>query len=155
VIAGVIFSLAIVFFYVYILNDQGNAEEKIELLAYDGRVITNFILSEGYPANWNSSSVMEIGILSEGKINETKASEFYLLAENNYEDTKSLFNTIYDYYFFLETEIEISGIPQDGIGKPGVTRETIAATAENLAKIERIVVYQDKPMGATLYIWEE
>ena len=47
------------------------------------------------------------------------------------------------------------GVDVDGIGKPGVSRNTGFDDAKNLVKITRYTIYRDKPMIAYLYIWEE
>lgn len=152
-IALSIFLLGIVVFYIYSLNNPNEAKENIENLFYDGESLTNLLLSEGYPNAWNSSNVAKIGILSGDKINDTKLERFYDLSQTEYEKTKALFNTRYDYYFFLDEDMIINSASVEGIGKPGVTKTTI--NAKNLIKVTRIIVYKNKPISAYLYIWEE
>ena len=88
VIALAIFSVGLVAFYIYSLNAPSEAKEVIDSLFYDGKIIANSILSEGYPINWNLSNVVTLGILSENKINETKLRRFYNLTQTNYPKTK-------------------------------------------------------------------
>ena len=119
-IAVVIFSIGLTVFFIYSLNSPGEGKENIELLFYDGEIIANTLLSPGYPKGWDEENVINIGITTNGKINETKLERFYNLAEDNYEKTKLLFNTKYDYYFFISESIIINGGSIEGIGKPGI-----------------------------------
>ena len=147
VIAIVIFTVALVTFYFYALNQPGEAPEEIENLFYDGKLIASSILSEGYPEHWNLNNVIRIGILTDNKINESKLDNFWDLNVLNYPKTKSLFNTQYEYYFFLDVPMIIEGNPVEGIGnKP--------SSPENLVAITRFTIYQNKPVTAHLYIWE-
>ena len=148
-----IFLIGIVIFYIYSLNNPNEAKENIENLFYDGESLTNVLLSEGYPKAWNSTNVVGLGILSDNKINDTKLERFYDLSQTEYEKTKSLFNTRYNYYFFLDENMIINSVSVEGIGKPGVTKTTISSI--NLIKVTRVVVYENKPVTAYLYIWEE
>jgi len=130
---------------------MGELEENMQNLFYDGEIITNTILSEGYPINWNETNVDKIGILSDNKINETKLERFYNLAQTDYEETKIIFNTKYNYYLFLDKNITINSVSIEGIGKPGVNKNNI--NTENLIKITRITVFENKPATAYLYVW--
>lgn len=152
VVAVIIFSIGLTGFYLYSLNEQGSSQEIVELLSYDGRIISEIILSEGYPENWDTSNVVEIGILKNNKIDETKLENFYNLASTNYTRTKHLFNTIYDYYFFLDENMTINSLEVEGIGKPGINKDNI--NAKDLVKITRVVVYQNKIMTSQLYLWK-
>lgn len=151
-IAVMIFSVALVSFYLYSLNEVGGTIEISETLSYDGRAITNILLSSGTPEDWNEGNVIEMGILTDDKINETKLERFYNFALNNYSQTKRVFNTKFDYYFFLDRNMTINSIEVDGIGKPGVTRNNI--DVNNLIKISRVTVYENRLVGAKLYIWK-
>jgi|SRR3989338_10543838 len=159
VVAVTIFTLGLVAFYIYSLNSPGEAEEKINTLYYNGKILANTVLSEGYPISWNTDNVIKIGILSDNKINETKLKYFYELAktELGYNKTKSKFDLSYDYYFYLNQDMEIDGVaePVKGIGKPDFDKENIPNNIKNLIKITRYTIYQNKPMTAYFYIWEE
>jgi hypothetical protein len=144
-----IFTLGLVAFYIYSLNSPGEAKENLETLSYEGKILANTILSEGSPTGWNKTSVVKIGILSDDKINETKLQYFYELTEEDYNKTRSKFDTTYDYYFYLNENMIIDEEPVAGIGKPDF------ANAKNLVKITRYTIYRNKPTTAYVYIWEE
>ncbi len=150
-----LFLVGIMIFFVYSLNQPSQAQETLALLNYDGKIIADNLLSSGYPDNWNSQTAITIGITTEEKINQTKLETLYQMVyiQNNYTKTKNLFNTIYDYYFFLDQNITISSGPIEGIGKPGITKNNINAT--DLIKITRYTIYQNKTTPLYLYIWQE
>lgn len=153
IIGLVIFLIGIVVFMIYSINYSGESEEIFSSLTYDGEIIMNEILSEGHPENWNTTNVIKIGILSNEKINQTKLEKFYNLSQTNYQTTKEIFNTPYEYYLFLEKPLSINEGTKEGIGKPGTTKDSIDST--NLIKITRFTIYQNKPVTAYLYVWEE
>jgi hypothetical protein len=154
-IGAFLFTVALSVFYFSILNSSNNLNEAIDLLSYDGRSISKNILSEGSPSDWSSSNVIQIGVLDNGKISETKLEAFYDLANADYARTKLLFNTRYDYYFFLDANITFNSTIVDGIGKPGITRDNVSQVdIKNLIRVDRISVYENKIMGATLFVWE-
>jgi hypothetical protein len=152
IVAVLIFSLTLSIYYFYTINDRESTKENLDQLTHKGRLITEILLSQGTPTNWNEQQVTEIGLLTNGKINQTKIEQFYNLSTNNYEKTKQLFNSEYDYYFFLEEHIETPQGIIEGIGKTGINKTNIEA--RNLIKIERITIHKNKPTTATLYIWE-
>jgi hypothetical protein len=148
-----LFSFGIATFYLYSINNQGESRENFERINYDGNKIMNSILSEGYPLEWNTSNFIKIGILSGDKVNQTKLENFYNLTQNNYSITKAVFSTKYDYYFITDN-ITYGTKAIEGIGKPGSTIATIPPEAKNLVKINRFIIYKEKPVSAYLYIWE-
>jgi hypothetical protein len=153
-VAMAIFLVGIMIFFIYSVNQSDEAQENFELLFYEGKVVSNNLMSEGYPSNWNSTQVMSIGVMTQEKINQTKLEQIYnmIYDENNYSKTKNLLNTQYDYYFFLEGNMTIDGNSVDGIGKPGETRNSISP--KNLIKIKRFTIYQNKTTPLYIYVWE-
>ncbi len=153
IIAGFIFTIGITSFYLYTINYTADSEEVIETLRYEGNIIADIILSEGYPKNWTLINVVSPGILSENKINETKLQNFYTLTISDYPKTKTLFNTRYDYLLLFNENLTIGANEINKIGKPGVSPGTISS--ENLIKITRFTIYKNTPITVNLYIWEK
>ncbi len=151
-IASIIFFIGIIAFFMYSLNSPNEAQENIDSLIYDGGIIADSILSDGYPQNWNQDNVIKIGILDNNKINQTKLENFYELTINNYDKTKSIFNTKFDYYLFLNNDMVIDSQTISGFGKPGINPDNI--DTENLVKITRFTIYKNKPLTMYLYIWD-
>ena len=94
--------------------------------------------------------MVTLGVTSDNKRNTTKLEKFYSL---DYLETKRLFNTVYDYYFFFDENITTPSLNIEGIGKPGATKDNIEA--KNLMKITRFIIYKNKTIPLYTYIWEE
>lgn len=147
IVAITLFSIALVAFFFYSLNQPTEARDKIEEMMYEGKIIANTLLSEGYPPAWNSGNVVRIGILTNNKIDETKLEEFYDLNATDYEKTKNLFDTRYEYWFFLNKTMTINGAAVEGLGN-------YPSNPKNLIKITRFTIYKETPITAYLYIWD-
>ncbi len=147
-VAVLLFTAGIFTFFIYTINQPSQGQEIIDNLFYDGKIISDSILSKGFPSSWNSSNVITIGILTQGEINKTKAERFYNLSIKEYNKTKVLFNTKYEYYFFLDKNITLPSSSKQiqGIGKK-------PSNSENLIKITRLTIYEKKPSTMNLYIW--
>jgi hypothetical protein len=152
IVGVIIFSIGILIFFIYSVNQTSESKENLEELSYDGEIILDSLLSEGYPDNWDSMNVIKIGILNNEKINETKLMKFYNLTKTDYPKTKSIFGSRYDYYFFMNENITINSEEVSGIGKPWFDLNNI--TSVNLIKITRFTVYREKPATVYLYVWE-
>ncbi len=150
-----LFLVGIMIFFIYSLNQPSQAKETFAFLNYDGKVIADNLLSQGYPNNWNPSNVITIGITSDSKINQSKLENLYqmIYVQNNYTKTKNIFNTEYDYYFFLSENMTVSSGKIEGIGKPGTTPNNI--NAKDLIKITRFTIYENKTTPLYLYLWQE
>ncbi|MBT4166068.1 hypothetical protein HOE04_03460 [archaeon] len=153
--AMTIFIVAITVFFVYSLNQSGEARSIIEDLNYDGKIFSNDLTSEGYPDDWVEANVVKIGLTNGGKINQIKLEKFYNFSQEDYARTKLVFNLKYDYFFFFEENMTVGGLSVEGIGRPGVTRDFIENEVSNFIKVTRLMVYEDKPITANVYIWEE
>lgn len=156
IIAGLtIFLVSIMIFFIYSINQPSQAKESLIFLSYDGKIIADNLISEGYPSNWNTSSVSSIGLTTNNKINQTKLENLYqmIYVQGDYDKTKNIFSTGYDYYIFLAQNMTVSSGSIEGIGKPGATLQNI--DAKNLIKTTRFTVYQNKTTPLYIYIWEE
>jgi hypothetical protein len=150
-VAMIIFSVGIIVFLIYSVNYSRDMKENYEVLAYEGKIVSDSILSEGYPVEWNSENVVRIGILSENKIDQNKLDEFYNLAQMNYTLTKRLLNTRHNYYFLVEGNITVNSEEVEGFGEPGINSNNISA--KNLVRISRATIYKNKPVTIYVYIW--
>jgi hypothetical protein len=153
IIAVIIFSAGILIFFIYSINQAGEAKKVLNELGYQGDVILNNILSEGYPVDWNNTNVVTIGIMTNNKINETKLERFYNYSTSDYQKTRSKFNTRYDYYFTFSNMTTLNSSYIDGIGRVGTNVSNISSSS--LIKITRFSIYKEKPTTVYLYIWEK
>lgn len=145
--AMVIFIVGIIIFYFYTINTPLETEQTLETLSREGEIISNAILAEGFPENWNEQNVISPGILTKNKINDTKLERFNNLTLNNYQKTKALFNTRYEYYIFTSKNFTINGEEIVGLGR-------IPSNEKNLIKISRLTVYKNSPVIFNVEIWE-
>ncbi|MBS3081702.1 hypothetical protein J4416_02050 [Candidatus Pacearchaeota archaeon] len=155
-IASTIFISGILLFYVYSINYPRESYEKLDKLFIEGDFISEVLLGEGLPVNWDQNSVSRIGITTDKKINETKLESFYLLANNQtnplgYKKSKSLLNTNYNFFMNFSEPIIIEevAIPEGGIGQ-----NFQGYPVTNLVKITRVTIYQNKLVSLNLYLWE-
>lgn len=150
VIAMTIFSIAIIIFFLYSINFAGYETTEFKSLDYDAEIIADSILSSGSPENWTTNNVIIPGILSNNKINQTKLNNLKTLTstQQGYQSIKLKFSTKYDFYFFL------NNAPDEGAGKPGTNPNTISNEKQNLVKITRFIIYENKPKTAYLYLWD-
>jgi len=152
VIGSILFIVGIIAFYIYALNAPEQGQEILNTLSYNGNLVANSLLSEGFPDNWNQNDVTRIGILNDNRINETKLEKFYTLHLNNYQRTKSLFNIKYEYFVNLSGSGQFvllsDSTPISGIGNQP------PADPENLIKTTRFTIYRNKPVTLNIYVWE-
>ncbi len=146
-VASIIFIGGIFVFYIYSLNFPNETEDIINRLTNEGNIVANALLSEGFPSNWNAGNVVTPGITSNNKINQTKLERFYDFSTGDYEKTKSLFNTPYEYYITFSENVTISGNEISSMGKSPLNQR-------NLIKISRITIYKDKLITINVQIWE-
>ena len=151
-IASIIFIAGIIIFYVYSLNYPAEGKDILDKLIYEGNVIADSLLSDGFPTNWNSNNVIRIGILTDNKVNQTKLENLYnmTVSANGYQKTRVLFNTKYQYFFNFSEQITLPSYGNiAGIGNSFVGQDT-----KSIIKITRVTVYNDKPTALNIYIWE-
>lgn len=137
-IAGtMIFLAGMMLFYFYTINYSGGEGEILNVLHQEGELISDTLLSEGSPFNWDSSNVAKIGLLSGNKINETKWNYFKSL---NYNSTRVLFRIRNEYYVYFDED------ESNGIG-------LLPINPKNLVKTTRVVVYQNNITTMKVYSW--
>lgn len=144
-VAIVIFIVGLVVVYIYSINLSSEAQETLDTLAYQGNIISSTMLLEGTPTNWQESpdSVLIPGLLTQGKIDENKLSNFSDLMENHPSLLKSKLNTKYNFC------MNISDYP---------TYCTASMPSEdnihNLVRVQRYVAYQNVPSIMEIRIWD-
>lgn len=157
-VAVIIFMIAIVSFFLYTLNNPREGTEAIDELRYDARIISESIMSAGYPSGWELSAdpggtVKTIGVLNsfnENRINDDKLEEFYNLAVSDYDKTKALFNTKFEYFVSLS-----SGDMDVGGGVSGIGLDPSSNSPKNLVRVTRFTIYKDKPVTLYIDVWED
>jgi len=164
-IAVTIFIIGISVFYFYAINYPTEGTDTLETLNYEGEVIADLLLSEGFPRDWNESIVIQIGILSGEKVNFTKLGRLYNMTINEtqagkpfdivgYDRTRGLFNTRFQY--FINFSKEMDGVVDEGIVTHiGRNYRGESINPKNLFKVTRFTIYDNKPTSMNIFIWEE
>jgi hypothetical protein len=145
-IAMVIFLIGLMVFFVYSINYSNTGIETFENLIRDGNFIAENLLSEGYPINWNASNVQTMGIMSGGRIDPIKLERFYNFSIQDYQKTKMVLNTNYDYLFLIEGGINLTNSVIPGIGDYEIEN------ASDLVRINRFAVYNNKLVNVYIYV---
>ncbi len=149
---GVMIALLGIGLFFYLVYNIPIKNQKIDSnLLQDAAIISDSLLSPGYPPDWNSSNLVRIGIVydvDEGnKINLTKLNDFYNL---DYDLTKRLFGIYNNYYIELcyrnGTIIEINNASYFG-------RKN--SLAKNLVKLTRVVFFRDDFVKMNVYVWTD
>ena len=150
IVASVVFLATLLIFFVYALNYSSEADDSLDSLFYNADLISSSLLSEGFPNDWNESNVVTIGIISESKVNNTKLTKLYNMTidDEGYENTKSILNTRYDFFFNFSTSINIDNVSAEGIGR------LPEGEPKNLISTSRMTVYDNKPSTFKLVVWE-
>ncbi len=134
VVASMIFLAGIVVLYVYAVNYSSQTKDQLNELFYDGNLASQILLSES-----------ESGILSEGKINQTKLDEFF---NSDYETKRKSLGLNNDFYFMFDG-MEVNGTPVSYIGKINDTE------VSSLVRITRLAVYKNTPKKLDFFVWNE
>lgn len=147
IISVVIFSIGIMGFFLYSLNYNTSSEEILPLMNYDADIVSSFILSQGYPVDWTETNVVSLGLTTDNKINDTKLERLYNLNRTDYEKTRRLFSTKYQYFFNFSEGMYVNGNLVDGIGAKPINQK-------DLIRITRFTIYKDRPVSLNVYIWK-
>jgi len=154
VIAAVLFTAGLIFFYKYSIDLMESQQDVAGNLATNANLLSNFIISQGYPVGWNKTNVIIIGISDNKRINETKVKMF---SEIDYEQTRSLLSTHNDYYLFFENSagdlVDINNVK--GVGKSGVNTTNLVEVENprDIVKMYRYSLYNSEIIRVGLYVW--
>jgi len=154
-IAIVMFVLALLSVYQYMLSLDKNEIGNIDELGREAQLISDHLLSKGTPEGWTINDVREIGITDgEFRIDENK---WLSLSQLDYYTTKQLFNTRYNYYiYFVDPSgntVTINGV--EGFGKSGIDPSNIEdIETKRMIKINRLAAYDSEIIKMVLYIWQ-
>lgn len=147
IVATGIFIFGIIAFFLYTINYPTGEDEKLDDLLYEGNVVSDNLLSEGYPTNWTTSTVSKIGLISNNVVNQEKLESFDEISANDYARTKTILGTKYNYFVNFSSPIQISGVNIEGIG-------LYPSNAKNIIKVSRVSIYQNKPVSIEVQVWD-
>lgn len=102
-------------------NLSNQESRRLDDLFSDAQIISSSLTSGGYPDDWEISNVIRVGFTNDNnKINNSKFREF---AKLNYNKSRKLLGTTYDYFafFFLNESGDVQNIEgYCGIGYPDI-----------------------------------
>ena len=147
IIGAILFIIGVLGFYFFAINSQQEQANKLEELNYAASSITDNLLSEGLPNNWNLTTVVRLGITNNDNINQTKLDMFQNLSIQNYALTKRLLNTEKEYYIIFKLPVIANNQTITWIGKTPQNQS-------NLVKQTRLSAYNDKPITIEVYAWD-
>ncbi len=131
--------------------DREFEETKIE-----ARHIGDVFLTQGNPANWNESTVVIPGLITNGGLDESKLSSF---SNINYNQQQRLLLLQSDFLFFFRSEEEIINISQCSYGYEVEHDEDCSfnieeeAEYENLVVFSRYILHDAEMIEMMIYVW--
>ena len=129
VIGILIFSFALISYYTYTTNISKQDTSAMDQLVTDIKTVSTSLTTEGFPSDWNANTVIRIGFTdNSNRIDNTKFDEFNKI---DYNKTKKLLGTIYDYFLFFVNESgdvqNVEGYCGTGLGTVNVSLDINAA----------------------------
>ena len=129
VIAILIFSLVLISYYTYTTNISKKDTVVMDDLVSDSKTVASSLISPGFPDNWNANTVARIGFTdNNNRIDNAKFSEFN---EINYNKSKKLLGTIYNYFLYFVNESgdtqNVEGYCGTGMGEVNITYDIKSA----------------------------
>lgn len=138
-----IFMIVVFIYYNYQNNLTGDVEAVWDEMIIDSKAISSSLMSQGYPQDWNETTVERIGLLNGSyRLSQERLEAF---AAMPYNLTTSLFNTRFEFYFFLESQ---NGTESYATGmEPAGQKYLVQAT--------RLAIYNSSVYRMVLYLWTQ
>jgi hypothetical protein len=150
VIVGILFFTTALIFYFKYSQNINSQNQQYELMMLDAKYISNTLMSEGYPQNWeelpteNLSNGFSPGITNKKYfLNKTKLDSLVGLANTNYSFIKKSFETPYDFYIALEAKDSNTTFGKD------------YSAAKALMKTTRFLFYNGSIIKMHVYVFYE
>ncbi|MFH0970978.1 MAG: hypothetical protein ABIG96_01770 [Candidatus Micrarchaeota archaeon] len=118
--------------------ENSEAERRLQIAGIE--VSETLLRTKGFPEDWNSTSVISIGLAGETRVlNATKAKYFFQFMESNYTDAKFMLGAgAYD----MRVEIaNNTGLPVIFEGVE-FTRDPVPANSYDVTNTERLAVLE-------------
>jgi hypothetical protein len=158
-ISLLIFLLAIILSFKIIINSF-STNNTYEELKTDAGKISEMLLSEGYPVDWNESSVIRPGLLVEKRLDATKVAR--AMNQNmSYSSLKTKLQTKYDFLVMFKTPegdlIDFDSSCGSCASSCGLCHigKALPANYDDLVKLDRFVVFNSSVTRMEVYVWRE
>lgn len=146
-----IFLGALLMFYKYSINTMDFQGEEMDNLLLDAKLISSYLMSEGYPNDWSESNVTLMGITDGGvRIDEGKVQQFSSIASSDYVRSRNLLSTIHNYQVsFKDKDGNLTHIG----GVSSIGKDYTVENPDDLIRIERFAVYNSSIIRLVVYVW--
>ncbi|MBW2983349.1 hypothetical protein KY327_03515 [Candidatus Woesearchaeota archaeon] len=140
-----LFFLATTLFYDSLFTPPDMGQRRYEAVSKQADRLSDTLVMPGYPLDWNENNVERAGLATDGELNNTKLTQLEKLADDDYEEAKSVLGIRSDYHINVTSEsrtVSIGKRPQ----RPdylAVQRRTLK-DEDGTARIT-ISVYEDEP----------
>lgn len=129
---------------------------EYQVVYRDGLYITDLLVSDGYPIDWNDSTVVIPGICDNFRLNQSKLSELDSLS---YERTKTLFHTEGDYLFFFRNKTDIINISSCVHGSSVLVNSSChpqldTLSYDHLTTTQRLLIHNSSVIELVVYTWD-
>ncbi|MBN1275369.1 hypothetical protein JXA12_03685 [Candidatus Woesearchaeota archaeon] len=149
----VIITAALVLATTIILNLQ--EPSRFESVKRQALSASEHLMSEGYPHDWNDTTIVQAGILTDHQLNLTKLRRAEGLG---YADLKTALNLQDDIYWYFLNSTHVLNLSSCGYGSPDVTTdercEPSFSPDENLVRVERFVTHNDTIIIMAVIAWD-
>ena len=150
----------LMFFFLLIISisllSSIDAKSDYEDISREVDLVSSALMSEGFPINWSSSSVILPGLLKNNRLDYDKLAEFDSLG---YARSKALLHVRGDYFFYFKDSsgvMNVSGKCVRGYDFTGCEVPSVSSVAPShtdRAWTERIIVVDSKIVSMVLVVW--
>ena len=160
-----IFTLIILLFLRYNTSFESK-EDSTENLLREAKTLSESLMTQGYPYNWTTGDVEQVGIISsdennKGRIDANKLAAFANMSYEDYDNVRFLLGISHDFIVFFEDKnkdiipISLGDGTIAATGKPNINSTNIKQeeNIKTLVKVERHVIYNSQITSMTVYVW--
>lgn len=142
VISFLIFLAGLILALHFLPNASGNDYERLML---ESEILSDSVMSEGIPSEWNETDVSVPGIISSNSLDDEKLKSLYRL---DYNRTRELLSLSGDYLIYIEKD----GVVQNITGTAHFGR--FPKDNEHMLHKRRILPYNGSLMVLNLVVWK-
>jgi hypothetical protein len=137
-------------------------DNSAQVAAYrDAMHISEQVLAAGYPSNWTHDNVLSPGIAENNRVNPLALQEY---SQIDYQHSKTLLHITSEYAFYIKNSTGIINTTKCIYGYSMLSEDncTLALdnmmdgiSYDNLVRVERIVIYDSRPVRLVVYAWNK
>lgn len=113
------------------------------------------LMSEGYPDQWNTTTVVRLGLLTGNELNKTKLEQAQALP---YDDLRAALNGVTNIYWYYANKTNIINLTACGYGDPSIlTNAACEPTINeegNIVRMDRFVTYNNTILRMVVLTWD-